>query len=236
MKIQQLHFSNSDWKTTFTGDGFSTKDCQLVLAFGESSLLIENSLFNNLKERYPTASIICCSTAGEMSNDTVFDNSVVVTAIQMVNTRLSCIETNIKQHSDSQKTGIYLMDQLQAPDLKAVFILSDGTHINGSELVAGFNEKNKKQIPVTGGLAGDGARFVKTFVGLNKVPEEGNITAIGFYGDHIKVGHASVGGWDEFGPARTITKSRQNVLFEIDGKNALDLYKEYLGPYKNDLP
>lgn len=236
MKIQQLHLSNSEWKTTFTGDGFSPKESQLVLAFGESSLLVDSSLFNNLKDKYPNASIICCSTAGEMSDDSVYDNSVVVTAVQMNNTRLSCIETNIKQHQDSQKTGYYLMEQLQAPDLKAVFILSDGTHINGSELVAGFNEKNKKHIPVTGGLAGDGARFVKTYVGLNKVPEEGNITAIGFYGDHIKVGHASVGGWDEFGPARTITKSQQNVLFEIDGKNALDLYKEYLGPYKDDLP
>lgn len=236
MKIQQLHFSNADWKTTFSGEGFTASNCQLVLAFGESGLLIDSSLFAGLRQRYPNASIICCSTAGEMCNDSVYDNTVVVTALEMEKTRITTIETNIRAHKDSQKTGCFLMDQLQAPDLKAVFILSDGTHINGSELVAGFNEKNSRHIPVTGGLAGDGARFIKTYVGLNKVPEEGNIAAIGFYGDNIKIGHASVGGWDEFGPARTITGSRQNVLLEIDGKNALDLYKEYLGPYKDELP
>jgi hypothetical protein len=89
---------------------------------------------------------------------------------------------------------------------------------------------------VTGGLAGDGARFSRTFAGLDLVPEEGNVVAVGFYGDHLKIGHGSFGGWDEFGPERTITRSEKNILFEIDGKNALDLYKEYLGPYSEELP
>jgi hypothetical protein len=124
----------------------------------------------------------------------------------------------------------------EADDLIAVFIISDGTHINGSELVSGFSENNPKCVPVTGGLAGDGARFSRTFAGLDQVPEEGNVVAVGFYGDSLKIGHGSFGGWDEFGPERTITRSDKNILYEIDGKNALDLYKEYLGPYSEELP
>jgi hypothetical protein len=128
------------------------------------------------------------------------------------------------------------MQQLQQPDLRAIFILSDGTHINGSELATGLNDHNPFNIPVTGGLAGDGARFSQTCVGLNKSPEGGTVTAIGFYGSQLRVGHGSFGGWDEFGPVRTITRSHKNVLYEIDGRCALDLYKEYLGPYKEELP
>ncbi|HEY9196921.1 MAG TPA: FIST C-terminal domain-containing protein, partial [Mucilaginibacter sp.] len=75
-----------------------------------------------------------------------------------------------------------------------------------------------------------------TFTGLDEVPAQGNVIAIGFYGDNLLVNHGSSGGWDEFGPQRTITRSDKNVLFEIDHKSALDLYKEYLGEYVNELP
>jgi hypothetical protein len=62
------------------------------------------------------------------------------------------------------------------------------------------------------------------------------VVAIGFYGNSIRIGHGSFGGWDEFGTERVITRSDKNILYEIDNKNALDLYKEYLGYYKNELP
>src|SRR5690606_23335894 len=117
------------------------------------------------------------------------------------------VKTNIKHHANSFDTGMFLMDKLSAEDLSCVFVISDGTFINGSELVAGLNHDNKYQVPVTGGLAGDAARFEKTYTGINQVPSQGNVIAIGFYGKNIKVGHGSVGGWDEFGPERTITKS-----------------------------
>jgi hypothetical protein len=47
-------------------------------------------------------------------------------------------------------------------------------------------------------LAGDGSRFTKTFVGLNQLPAEGIIVAIGFYGHQLQESHGSYGGWDEF--------------------------------------
>jgi hypothetical protein len=39
------------------------------------------------------------------------------------------------------------------------------------------------------------------------------------------MGHGSEGGWDTFGPQRTITRSRGNVVEELDGEPALDLYE-----------
>jgi hypothetical protein len=56
------------------------------------------------------------------------------------------------------------------------------------------------------------------------------VAAVGFYGSAIQFGHGSAGGWDVFGPKRRISKSAGNVLLEVDGKPALDLYKLYLGP------
>ena len=99
-----------------------------------------------------------------------------------------------------------------------------------------MNEVIDDHIPITGGLAGDGPHFQNTLVGLNEPPTSGKILALAFYGDKIKVSHSSMGGWEPFGLQRLVTKSKANELFEIDGKNALDLYKEYLGKYSEELP
>ena len=70
----------------------------------------------------------------------------------------------------------------------------------------------------------------------NDKVDSGLVAAVGYYGENLKVGYASLGGWDSFGPERLITKSEANVLFELDGKSALEIYKNYLGNYADGLP
>jgi hypothetical protein len=62
------------------------------------------------------------------------------------------------------------------------------------------------------------------------------VVAIGLYGDKLKVGYGSLGGWDTFGPERVVTKSKGNVVYELDGEPVLALYKKYLGPHAAGLP
>ncbi len=236
MRINQHHYINKAWKDYATDPALDTQKCQLVLAFGSPALIIDPEIYNHLKASYPAANIVFSSTSGEIIDDNVYDDTVVVTAIELADATITCANTHIKKHSNSFESGAYLMQQLNKPSLKCVFIISDGTFINGSELVAGFNANNPNHVPVTGGMAGDADRFSSTFTSINAIPSQGNVIAIGFYGDGLSVYHGSCGGWDEFGPERTITKSDKNVLFEIDGSNALDLYKQYLGDYVKELP
>ncbi len=236
MKISQTQYIDNQWNNVLTSKEFEPAKAQLVLAFGSGHLVTDKKLFGYIRGRYPAASVVSASTAGEIAGETVCDNSIVVTALEFDSTAIRCCSTNINQHGCSHSTGRHLMKELSSDSLSAVFIISDGTFINGSELATGFAENNPRKIPVTGGLAGDGPRFSHTFAGLDELPGEGNVVAVGFYGDRIRVGHGSFSGWDEFGPERTITRSDKNSLYEIDGKKALDLYKEYLGPYKEELP
>jgi hypothetical protein len=135
----------------------------------------------------------------------------------------------------SRACGETIGKALAAPDLAGIFILSDGLNVNGSALVAGITSVVGK-VPVTGGLAGDGALFHETLVGGDCAPKTQMVAAIGFYGAAIRIGHGNAGGWDEFGPLRSITRSQGNVLFELDGGPALDLYKRYLGEEASGLP
>jgi len=234
MKTRQHHFINNSWKDF--DSALNPEKCQLVLAFGSRENITKPEIFDHLKEIYPNADIVFSSTAGEIMNDSVYDNSIVVTAVELEKTGVKSVITNINKHANSFEAGNFLVKQLDQNDLNCIFIISDGTFINGSELVDGFNQNNPNLVPITGGLAGDAARFEKTFTGLNNVPNQGNVIAIGFYGKDMLIGHGSFGGWDEFGHERIITKSDKNVLYEIDNKNALDLYKQYLGHYVNELP
>jgi hypothetical protein len=137
---------------------------------------------------------------------------------------------------NSFDAGQSLGRALDPAGLNNVLVISDGQKVNGSELVLGLQESLPPYTIITGGLAGDGARFQTTLVGLNNAPSEGKIVVIGFYGEALSVTYGSVGGWDVFGPERLITRSDANVLYELDGEPALDIYKLYLGEYANELP
>lgn len=234
MKTRLHHFINGDWK----GDESSINPakCQLVFAFGSSDQLLLPENLDPIRSAYPNADLVTASTAGEIIRDGVYDNSIVATAIELEQSTLKCVKTHISEHVSSFDAGLFLKEQLQSDDLSGIFIISDGLMVEGSELVRGFNHENTKNIPITGGLAGDAARFQNTYTSLNEAPGKGNIIAVGFYGDHMHIGHGSLGGWDEFGYERTITRSDKNVLFEVDEEKALDLYKRYLGSFAEQLP
>ncbi|MGD9795819.1 MAG: FIST signal transduction protein, partial [Acidimicrobiia bacterium] len=120
--------------------------------------------------------------------------------------------------------------------LAAVVILSDGVVVNGSELVNGLNSMLPAGVSVSGGLAGDQARFSATWVLAGAEFGSSSVAAVGLYGNRVHTSYGSRGGWDRFGPSRIVTRSEGNKLFELDGKPALELYKSYLGAYADGLP
>src|SRR6202012_3319446 len=117
-----------------------------------------------------------------------------------------------------------------------IMVISGGGKVNGSELVKGIDSIIQHQIPVTGGLAGDGLTFERPVAGLNTTPTEGQIIAIGFYGKSLSTSFFSTGGWETFGPEIPVTRASGNRLYGINGQSALALYKKYLGPYADNLP
>ncbi len=232
--VQEIFTKESGWKSI--SQNASIDNPQLVLVFGNREIISQHQVYNELKNKYPTADIVISSTAGEIVNSGFVDNSIVATTIEFEHTQLKTCKVNINDFSNSYAAATQIVSTLCQKELNHVFIVADGQLINGSELVNGLNQFKDKEVLTTGGLAGDEYEFNKTLVGLNNIPSEGNIVAIGFYGNRLKVGFGSKGGWDSFGPERMITKSKGNVLYELDNQNALELYKKYLGEAAEELP
>jgi hypothetical protein len=236
MKTAIFNFSGNQWLMHPDSDSYDFQKAQLVLCFASKQILSTNNIYQEVRDKFPSSQISFCSTAGEIFHDSVQDNSMIVSALYFDKTTIQTAMVDIRDFGNSYDAAAALIKKLPLKDITYILVLSDGSMVNGSDLVKGLNETAGNKILITGGLAGDGANFASTLVGLNGEPSEGNIIAIGFYGDSIAVTHGSQGGWDTFGPERTVTKSAGNVLFEIDHKNALGTYVKYLGPDAEQLP
>jgi len=208
----------------------------LVFLFGNKDLLKEQLHIDHVKKEYPNAQVIGCSTSGEICQEEVFNNSIVCTAVWFEKTIVEIAAEHIGSMDDSFVIGEKLADRLDKEQLVHIMILSDGLNINGSELTKGLNKRLGERIPVTGGLAGDQANFNETLIVHNSTGRSNIILAIGFYGKDLSVGYGSMGGWDSFGVDREVTRSKGNILYELDGLPALELYKRYLGSHAADLP
>lgn len=209
---------------------------QLVLFFGARKALTRSTLLDALRSEYPGAQLMGCSTAGEICEATVDDGSVVATAIHFDSTRIRTTCHALKDAGDSRSVGERLASDLVGDGLVHVFVLAEGLKVDGSELVEGMRRGLPTDVAVTGGLAADGARFKQTMVLCGDEVKDCAVAAVGFYGDRLRIGYGSMGGWDPFGPDRQITRAEANVLYELDGGSALELYKTYLGPHAAELP
>ncbi|SDX28542.1 Uncharacterized conserved protein, contains FIST_N domain [Lutibacter oricola] len=210
----------------------------LVLVFASRLLLESKEVLKDIRNEFPYEYLVFGSTAGEILGEFVYDDSIVVTAIEFNKSSFIIKTGNIFNfNKDAKALGKSIVKELPKENLKHVFTLSEGSFVNGSALIEGLEttfEENK--ISMTGGMCGDGAAFEKTLTSYKEDPKEGEVVLIGFYGESLEISYASVGGWNTFGPERIITKSKGNVLYEIDNKPALDLYSKYLGDKAAELP
>jgi hypothetical protein len=233
MDVCRIRFAGGEWSAPFPAwDGPKT----VVIAFAAPGYADHPEVLAGLAAAFPTSAVIGCSTSGEMDQTAVCDDSVVVAVVRFSSTTVRRASTDLAALSASFDAGARLAEALAADDLRAVFVLSEGLTVNGSELARGLHAGLRSDVVVTGGLAGDGDRFAKTWVWDGGRAEPGRVVAVGLYGDAVRVTHGSKGGWDAFGPERMVTRSEGNVLFSVDGRPALALYKEYLGQRAAELP
>jgi len=245
MKTEQRKWTEAlGW--TPPAPGPIAKSAPLVLVFGGITVLRKPDLIAAIRNDCPVAHIFGCSTAGEICGAQVSDDSLVVTAVHFEHTLFRSAQVNLGETPDSFQAGEAIARQLPRSVYDAVtgveekllhvLVLSDGLKVNGTDFVAGVMKHLPEGIAMTGGLAGGGTHLGATLVFRDNVPEKGAIAALGLYGSRLKVGFGALGGWDSFGPERLITKSKANVLYELDGQSALDLYTKYLGEQANGLP
>ena len=232
-----MHVATSLWTPA---RGWSPADpaeseAHLVLYFVSPGLAATADPWALLSRRHPGAHVVGCTTGGEILGEEVLDGALVAAAIRFDHATVRVAAGSVTP-AGSQAAGRALAAALPSEDLRLVYVLADGMLTNGSGLIAGLRDGLGDDVLLTGGLAGDGDAFGRTLVGCDGTPASGQIAAVGFYGERLRLGWGSLGGWERFGPERAVTRAEANVLHELDGEPALDLYKRYLGDEAANLP
>lgn len=208
----------------------------LLLIFGPTDALKSESVPAHLANLFPNSIQLCCSTGTAVDGSGLHDDGFSALALGFSRTRIAVETATLDHPSQSFSVGQALGRKLFAPDLAGLYLLTDGLTVNGSALVLGLQDVLGPDARISGGMAGDGARFGETLVAINGATQAGSIAAVAFYGDAIRFSHGCVGGWDAFGPRRRVTAAEGSILLELDGKPALDLYESYLGEEAAQLP
>jgi len=234
MTIERLEYRNQQW---IIDENISDKSSvDILFSFGDRETIKNREVFEKLREIYPNAEIVGCSSSGNILGESISEASIVASAVTFDKGEVHISVEDFTDEENQYLVSRRLIEGLPKENLKHVFILSDGLNMNGSALAKGANDAVGEGISITGGLAGDGIDFEETLIVANEEAKDNRVVAVGFYGESISVESGCYSGWDEFGILRKITKSKGNILYEIDGKPALELYKKYLGEYANDLP
>ena len=235
MKVKQFSYANaekftSDWKA------ITASEPNVVMVFAGRKYFENAPAWKSFSSSLPNVTVIGCSTAGEIGPNGVSDDTIQISSLQTNGQKFQTGWATVTSADKSFDAGKDLAEKFKKDNLKTIFVLSPGLDVNGSAVLDGIRSVVGKDVVVTGGLAGDGANFQKTFTLLNESVSERNLVALASYGNDVEVTYGSMGGWEPFGPVRKVTKSKNNVLFEIDGEPALDLYKKYLGKEAEKLP
>lgn len=215
-------------------EGCRSLQPQLVLLFAASPLLDRPEIAQTVKDA--GIPVVGCSTAGEISENGVSDLHFSGLALHFDNVPLKIVKAPLKERDDSRHAGEELARQLAGPGLVSVFALCPGSFSETAEFARGLTSGLSARVLITGGIAGRHGMTGHTYTLMNDVFPDNYAVAVGFYGDSIRVKSGSCGGWKPFGPVRRVTKAEGATIYELDGKPALQLYKEYLGPKAAGLP
>ncbi|MCS6833759.1 MAG: FIST C-terminal domain-containing protein [Flammeovirgaceae bacterium] len=228
MKIEQLIWTKYKGWEIVEECGLRGK-AQLLLAFGDRQLLEGMDKLLDLRHMYSAADIVLCSTAGEIMDVELHDDTISAVAIYWEKSHHKVVRLKIDGYANSYQVGKDLVTQLPTEELKHVFLLADGLSLNGNEFVRGAYENLPSSVSINGGLAGDGFDFQRTLLGFNRLPESGVCLAIGFYGKDLLIGQGAAGSWEELRQEYIITRSDYNRLYELNHTPASKIYQEKLG-------
>lgn len=181
-----------------------------------------------------TDQLVGCTTDGEIASTGVYSNSVVLAGL--ISDRLHFTLAAVSElHRDSEEAGRRLAEAL-GDQVRHVQLFSDGITGNGCGLLRGLRAAWRgRQVPVTGGCAGDQGRFVQTFQFLGDRVLTDAAVAIGFQGD-FALGTGVRSGWCPIGLAKKVTRAQGNTLYELNHQPALEVYERFLGKHAAKLP
>ena len=114
MRTQQLC-----WTEARGWHGADVREADLVLYFGTRGALASGSRYGELREMFPQAHILGCSTGGQIRNDDIGDDEIAAVALRFDATRLRLAREAAARPEHSRNCGEAIGRALKADKVLA---------------------------------------------------------------------------------------------------------------------
>ena len=216
----------------------------LIFIYGPSNFRSDNKrsdklfpnkekLYNQICNVFQKSTIIGVSSGTSICNSNLVINDSVIGFVHFKKASFKSLHEIVSLESDEKTLVSEMVDKLWSDDLKGIYILYDGIHLNGDNVVSGIKNSLKKNIPVVGGASSIENDEFDTWLFYNKKFSQNSIILVGFYGD-VEISFGIGSGWKATKEQYPIT-NKDDIVYEIAGQPALDKYKEIIGPDEADL-
>ena len=228
MKTKNIYYTNKqDFKNFISKNSFQDEKNLLVQVFSsELDKNILENLLQEIQEITPQAKIIGATTDGEILENEVSTDKIILSVTSFEKATLS-VAMQINE-DNTYECGVKIAKKLIQDDTKVLFLFLDGIHGNGEVFLNGVKSISN-EITIAGGMAGDAGQFKNTYVLSNEgIIYKGAVgISVNSQNLHIKTSYSF--NWQEIGKPLTITKAEANHVYEIDGKSPVEIYTQYLG-------
>ena len=173
--------------------------------------------------------LIGCTSSGEVKDDAIVTDSFSVLLMDISPHYFNVTGFNhadVEAFSSGTKLCAIAERSFRNP---GIILFISGVNVVGDGPVEGIRSCLKSEIPIYGGLAGDNLRHDATYTFTHKGSTSFGICGLIFDTEKIQMKGLTVSGWQPMGKTHTITRSDKNIIYEIDGQPALDLFLNYFG-------
>lgn len=190
-------------------------------------------LVHRLKKMLPNAVIVGSTTAGEIMSGYLSEKTAILNFMffQKTDVRLLAIDFS---DTPPEEAAASLLESLREEEVAGVglFVAQNDalTHRFLSHL-----RPLAPHIKVFGGIAGNTEEF-GSYVFTGERALERGVAAVCFLGGELRIQVSTSVGWRPLGPSFRITKmAGGNVIRELDGNPAQNIYQKYLGLSRADI-
>lgn len=203
---------------------------EVLIVFG-SVTLDQDKLVEVISKTSPDSLIVGCSTAGELSSEGFStEKSVVILAITSDQMKFW---GGVGHHIlwNPYLAGESCMEQIEYESrgyISSALAFLDVISGNSDQALLGATDRLGSGFPLWCGASADDLLFFETYQYYKDKAYSGSIVGLGLSGD-FRVAGVIMHGFLPIGVARKVTKSKDLILEELDGKPASSIYQEYFG-------
>ena len=202
----------------------------LAIAFG-SSWFDQAALLGGIRAILPQTPVAGMSTAGEIGPQGPASHSCVVALLSSPSMACAVAASDVETspREAGQQAAYAAARDFKHPTRSGLLMFGDGLLTCYADVVRGIREVLGTNFLIAGGMAGDDFRFERTYqYARDRVLNHSVVCAL--LGGSVKMGVGIEHGFAPISKPRRITRSRSNILLEIDRQPAAAVYEEYFGP------